>query len=83
MGITFLSTIWTAVLGWVIYKVCKGIYNVTFHPLARFPGPKVAGVTEWWKTWIEVVRGESMVHVLVKLHKQYGSYSACLLFVDG
>ncbi|KAF8855457.1 putative cytochrome P450 [Acephala macrosclerotiorum] len=72
MEITFFSTVWTAVAGWVAYRLCWGVYNVTFHPLAKFPGPKAAGVTAWWKTWIEVVRGESMVHVLVELHRRYG-----------
>jgi hypothetical protein len=48
------------------------VYNVFLHPLKKIPGPLPASATEWWKTWIEVVRQESMTDVLVRLHKQYG-----------
>jgi hypothetical protein len=33
----------TAVLAiWLTYCVSVGIYRVYFHPLAKFPGPKVS-----------------------------------------
>lgn len=48
------------------------VCNIFFHPLRKFPGPNWAKATEWWKTYIEVVKQESMTDVLVRLHKQYG-----------
>jgi hypothetical protein len=57
---------------WIVSLVFRGLYNVFFHPLARFPGLRASGITEWWKTYIEVVQQESMVHLLVKLHEKYG-----------
>ena len=50
----------------------RAIYNVTFHPLAKFPGPFWAGVTPWWKTYEEVWKGNSLFHRLVDIHAQYG-----------
>ncbi len=73
MAIHLASVFSTVVLGYAGYLVLRGVYNVFLHPLKRFPGPRAAGLTEWWKTWIEVFKGESFVHVLVKLHEEYGS----------
>ena len=65
--------LWTGLLVWVGRILVRVVYNVFLHPLKKIPGPLPASATEWWKTWIEVVRQESMTDVLVKLHKQYGS----------
>jgi hypothetical protein len=48
------------------------VQSIFFHPLSRFPGPLAARATGWWKTYVEVVKQESMVDVLFKLHEQYG-----------
>jgi hypothetical protein len=65
--------LWTGLLVWVGRILVRVVYNVFLHPLKKIPGPLPASATEWWKTWIEVVRQESMTDVLVRLHKQYGS----------
>lgn len=72
MTISLWSVVWTTLGIWIVSLVCRGLYNVFFHPLAKFPGPRASGITEWWKTYIEVVKQESMVHLLVKLHEKYG-----------
>jgi hypothetical protein len=64
--------LWTGVLVWIGRILVRVVYNVFLHPLKKFPGPLPASATEWWKTWIEVMRQESMTDVLVRLHKQYG-----------
>ncbi|CAN9450796.1 unnamed protein product [Alternaria alternata] len=40
----------TALFAYVLYAVT---YNVYFHPLAKFPGPPLAGATTYWKAYIE------------------------------
>ncbi|KAL2048922.1 hypothetical protein ABVK25_010775 [Lepraria finkii] len=32
----------------VLYATCRGIYLLYFHPLAKFPGPKIAAVSNIW-----------------------------------
>jgi len=64
----------SVLVAWVILKVSQLIYNVFFHPLRQFPGPPAAGLSTWWKTYMEVFKQESMTDVLVKLHAQYGTY---------
>ncbi|KAH7383046.1 putative P450 monooxygenase [Cadophora sp. MPI-SDFR-AT-0126] len=64
--------VWTLLLSWICLKIGQTVYNVFFHPLRAFPGPTAAKATTWWKTYIEVVTQESMVDVLIRLHKQFG-----------
>jgi hypothetical protein len=66
---------WTLFLAWVVLKVFLLFYNLFFHPLRVYPGPLAAKATTWWKTYIEVVKQESMTDVLFKLHKQFGLYA--------
>lgn len=60
------------VLSWLVGQIALAVYNTYFHPLARFPGPRWAGATRWWKAYIEVYRGESLVDRLFELHEKYG-----------
>ena len=62
----------TVALGWMVVQYA---YYSFFHPLSKYPGPKLAGVTTWWKTYIELVKQESLAHKLIKLHAQYGGCS--------
>ena len=46
------------------------MYNVYFHPLAKFPGPRLAGLSRLWYCWY-CLRGD-LVYVLDDAHKKYG-----------
>lgn len=48
------------------------LYNQSFHPLARFPGPFVASFSNIWKTY-HVAVGD-YEHVLLALHRKYGKF---------
>ena len=73
MALGTVGTLATALLAaWVIQKVVSGFYNIFYHPLATFPGPKVGASTAWYKTYQEVFVGRSWVDVLQELHDKYG-----------
>jgi hypothetical protein len=60
-------------VGYVVLRIaCVAIYNLYYHPLAKFPGPKYAAATEWHKTYQEVICQRSWVSWLEELHAQYG-----------
>ncbi|KAK7510590.1 cytochrome P450 monooxygenase-like protein [Phyllosticta citriasiana] len=66
---TLLLTSAAIALTWVAWRA---VYNIYFHPLARFPGPKLAAATRYWKAWVECFQAKSFVHELEKLHARYG-----------
>ena len=38
-----ISLLYYLLAAWIVYYVGVGVYRVYFHPLAKFPGPKVQG----------------------------------------
>jgi hypothetical protein len=58
----------------VAYGIYTTIYNVFFHPLAKFPGPPIARATIYWKGYVECIQNRSFCHVLTELHAQYGEW---------
>jgi hypothetical protein len=59
----------TTAIAYVSYTF---IYNIFFHPLAKFPGPLAARATFYWKAYVECIEQRSFCHVLAELHAQYG-----------
>lgn len=70
-----LPAAFAVIVAYVVYAV---IYNVYFHPLARFPGPPIARTTTYWKAYIECVANRSFCHVLIELHARYGETAQSL-----
>ena len=59
----------TAIL-FAFYLVALTLYNVSFHPLRRFPGPALAKVSVLWKL-IGNLQGRK-AHRIHEAHQQYG-----------
>ena len=57
------------------------IYNVFFHPLRKFPGPRMAGATTWWKAYKEVYQKETLARSLFDLHEKYGEIARSSLIM--
>lgn len=53
-----------------LYLVCLASYRLSFHPLAQYPGPRLAAVTRLWKAYWQCT--SSFTHELIKLHEIYG-----------
>jgi hypothetical protein len=60
----------------LFYGLLKVVYNVFFHPLAHFPGPRGAACTRWWQAYMQLGRGVSLSDLRVELHRKYGNLSA-------
>ena len=62
----------TAALAYVGWTMAKGVYNLYLHPLAKFPGPRWAAFSPWWKTKLEAFQGRNLTDELFRLHEKYG-----------
>lgn len=50
----------------------RALYRTTLHPLARFPGPKLAAITNVYAASCDLSPNDSLVKHLRTLHDQYG-----------
>lgn len=57
-----------------IFVGANGVYNLTLHPLAHIPGPKLAGMTKLYQMFWAYYRGRSIYYQKVReMHQIYGT----------
>lgn len=61
-----------AFFAYALVSFGKAIYNAYFHPLSKFPGPRLAAATTLWKLYVEAIAQRSMALYLRELHEEYG-----------
>jgi len=50
------------------------IYRLFFSPLAGFPGPKLAALTQWYEFYWNVIKPGQFTFHLQDLHDKYGIF---------
>jgi hypothetical protein len=55
-----------------LWFVVTAIYRLFFHPLAKFPGPRLAAITTFYEGYFDVVLKGKYTFRFEKLHKKYG-----------
>ncbi len=69
-------------VGLLLYTLARAIYNVYFHPLSRFPGPRGAACTKWWLAYMQLGRGISLSSLRTELHQKYGNFPSALFWLQ-
>lgn len=74
--LSFVTVAWAA-LAVALYTALLLIYRLYFHPLARFPGPKIAAATHWWECIQDLFAGQGgqYMNQVEQMHDDYGSSS--------
>jgi hypothetical protein len=64
---------------WSIVAVCfflclvsLAVYRLYFSPLAGFPGPKLAALTQWYEFYWNVIKSGQFTFHIQDLHDRYG-----------
>jgi hypothetical protein len=61
------------------YLILRSIYRLYFHPLAKFPGPKLPALTGWYEFYYECILGGRYFEEILRMHEQYGIHASHLL----
>lgn len=70
LGNTLLATLRFSCLALLVLALTVALYRITFHPLARVPGPKLAAMSDFWYAK-NIVQGR-MAKLGLEMHKKYG-----------
>lgn len=57
---------------WVVYLLGLAIYRLYLSPLASFPGPKLAALSNWYEFYYDVMLQGNFTFHIQDLHEQYG-----------
>lgn len=70
---TFHQVPWAAVIATaLVYLTSLIFYRLFLHPLARFPGPKLAAITRYYEGYFDVILNGQYTFKIAELHQQYG-----------
>lgn len=68
----------TVVVLLVLFCMRVVIYRLYAHPLASFPGPRLAAATFLYEFYFDVIKGGMYIWEIERMHEQYGQ-CICLL----
>lgn len=72
-GIASFKSVATLVGVWFLYRILVALYNISpFHPLSRFPGPKIAAVSYLYEAYYDWWRVGRYGKVIRDMHERYG-----------
>ncbi|KAK2758476.1 cytochrome P450 [Colletotrichum kahawae] len=72
------GSVWPAVFVTIFvllfYAFVLGLYRLTFHPLSKFPGPKLSAFTGWYELYVDTFGGprETFAYQIQRMHQKYG-----------
>lgn len=60
------------VVAFVVYVLLLYTYRLTLHPLASFPGPRLAAMSLWYEFFYDFFHNGQYIFVIRDMHLKYG-----------
>ena len=79
-SLTPMSVCFGGILCLLTWSFVLVVYRLYFHPLAKFPGPRLAIATYWFEFYYDIVQHGQYTFKLRELHEQYGRDWISLLY---
>jgi hypothetical protein len=57
----------------IVCLASLAFYRLTLHSLARFPGPKLAGITRYYEAYYDIFQNGQYTFEIAKMHQRYGT----------
>jgi len=61
----------SALLVNLIYLITLPKGRSYFHPLSKFPSPRLAAISRWYEFYYDVIKDGTIVQLFLELHKKY------------
>ena len=79
-SLSFTSLFAIAAAFSILYGIALAVYRLYLSPLARFPGPKLAALTQLYEAYYDVVSGGggNFSRRIKRMHEMYGKFTSIL-----
>jgi hypothetical protein len=74
MVLGFGATIAVLAVLWIARFSYISLWRISYSPLARFPGPKLAAATGWYEFYFDFFHNGRYIFEIERMHQIYGKY---------
>ena len=60
---------------YVAYLFILAFYRLYLSPIAHFPGSKIAAVSGWYETYLDVFKGGQFTFQIQRWHEEFGPHT--------
>lgn len=72
--VDWYSWLVAVVITGIVYLAASVGRRIFFHPLSKFPGPKLAAATFLYEAYFDVILSGQYTFKIDELHKRYGTF---------
>lgn len=63
----------------ILYAMYGVVYRLYLSPLANFPGPKIAALTDWYEFYYDVIKRGKYTWRIAEMHERYGMQTGLIV----